>query len=55
MINIKDLEELGLTTNEVKIYLASLELGLETIQNIAEKSYKKEGYSFYIFMARQKA
>ncbi len=38
MINTKNLEELGLTANEAKIYLASLELGLNTIQNIAEKA-----------------
>jgi len=38
MININELEELGLTSKEVKVYLASLELGLSTIQNIAEKA-----------------
>jgi len=38
MINTNQLEELGLTDKEARIYFASLELGLSTIQSIAKKA-----------------
>lgn len=34
----KELESLGLPEKETKVYLASLELGAETVQNISKKS-----------------
>ena len=34
----KELQNLGLSEKEAKIYLASLELGPETVQNIAKKA-----------------
>jgi sugar-specific transcriptional regulator TrmB len=34
----KELENLGLSEKETKVYLASLELGAETVQNISKKS-----------------
>jgi len=38
MIETQELIDLGLTTKEIQIYLASLELGVSTIQNIAQKA-----------------
>ncbi|MFA7252346.1 MAG: helix-turn-helix domain-containing protein [Candidatus Paceibacterota bacterium] len=48
MIETHELEGLGLNDKEIKIYLASLGLGLSTIQNIAKKAglHRVSAYDF---------
>jgi len=41
MVSIDILKEFGLTDNEAKVYLACLELGVSTIQDLAKKSMVK--------------
>ena len=46
MINL--LEKLGLSEKEAKVYLASLELGAETVQNIARKAQVNRATTYVI-------
>ncbi|MEK7084503.1 MAG: helix-turn-helix domain-containing protein [Patescibacteria group bacterium] len=47
----RNLEQLGLTEKEAKIYLAALELGADTVQNIAEKANIKRPTAYVVIDA----
>ncbi len=51
----KDLLQLGLSENEIKFYVAGLELGLATIPQIAERAglSRMSGYNIYKSLNRQ--
>lgn len=47
-MKIKDLQKIGLSEKEAAVYLALLELGSDTVQNIAEKSKVNRATSYVI-------
>ncbi|HBU06717.1 MAG TPA: hypothetical protein DEB09_01395 [Candidatus Magasanikbacteria bacterium] len=44
----KNLQQLGLTEKEAKVYLANLELGIDSVQNIAKKAGVKRATTYVI-------
>lgn len=54
MALIQDLQKLGLSDKEAKVYLAALELGSDTVQNIAKKSDVNRATAYVILESLSK-
>ncbi len=51
---LQDLQKLGLSDKEAKVYLATLELGQETVQNIAKKAKVNRATTYVILESLSK-
>lgn len=50
----EDLQDIGLSEKEAKVYLATLELGQETVQNISKKAEVNRATTYVVLEALQK-